>query len=63
MSELYYQEELMSRRNVLEGQEPYELLNIRQMLIAQRDAIEADIAMVEDVLSGNGVEIFRKKDS
>lgn len=63
MSELYYQEELMSRRDVLEGQEPYELLNIRQMLIAQRDAIEADIAMVEDVLSGNGVEIFRKKDS
>lgn len=63
MSELYHQEELMSRRDVLEGQEPYELLGIREMLIAQRDAIEADIAMVEDVLSGNGVEIFRKKDS
>lgn len=44
-------------------QEPYELLAVRDMLVAQRDAIEADIAMVEDVLSGYGVEIFRKKDS
>lgn len=63
MSEVFHQEELMSRRDVLEAQEPYELIAIREMLITQRDSIEADIAMVEDVLSGNGVEIFRKKDS
>ena len=63
MSELHHQEELMSRREVLEMQEPYELIAVREMLIAQRDAIEADIAMVEDVLSGYGVEIFRKKES
>lgn len=63
MSEVYHQEEIISRREVLEMQEPYELLAVRDMLVAQRDAIEADIAMVEDVLSGYGVEIFRKKDS